>query len=523
MKNAIAMGMLWAAATACGELEYKMPDAPPPPIDAPADTCNPMAWYADCDGDGVAAMTSETMMSCVMPAAPGCGGGWVTTQPVAGADDCNDARADVKPGANDICDGADNNCNGSIDENGLTTFYQDLDHDTYGNSSASMDTCNAPSDYVPTGGDCNDGNANIHPNATETCDQLDNNCNGSSDEALATQTYYLDGDSDTYGNSASAIVRCNAPSGYVATGGDCNDANAAIRPNATEACNGIDDNCAGGADDGLTFSYYYLDSDNDGYGNAFTTQYACAQPSGYATNFSDCDDGNFAIKPGATEVCYNGADDNCAGGQDEPCTIACDWAPGGTGIAHWLSHGYDGVHAFDVGVWASCQNGKITNMQKVAPPAGVGWCSVNNRQCSSSNPCGFGEGNCNAQEGFTSIYQPTGTADTLVGCNWAGASRFVSQGDDRAGFQFLYGANVACDSTSRVTSINYGGASHINDPAGAVFTSGVNGCNWTGAWYLTYGKNENEGGLCAWNAGIVVTCSNSRITNIEFKNNGCYP
>jgi hypothetical protein len=514
MKNAIVIGMLLAA-TACGELEYKMIDAAPPPIDVPADTCNPVTWYADCDSDGVAAMAGETMMSCLVPTAGACGGTWITTMPVTGSADCNDARADVKPGANDVCDSVDNNCNGSIDENGFTTFYQDLDHDNYGNSSASMLTCNAPQDYVPTGGDCQDGNPNIHPNAAETCDQADNNCNGSPDEGLATQTYYFDNDGDTYGNSSSPIVRCNAPSGYVATGGDCVDTNAAIRPNASEVCNGTDDNCAGGPDEGLTFAYYYQDSDNDGYGAVFSYRYECAQPAGYTTDFSDCND------------CYNSADDNCNNQQDEPCTIACDWAPGGTGVAHWLSHGYDGVHAFDVGVWASCQNGKITNMQKVAPPAGVGWCSVGGRQCSASNPsyppCNSFEGSC-IQEGFTAPYTASGTGDTLVGCNWAGASRFTSQGDDRAGFQFLYGAAVACDSTSRVTSINYGGSSHINDPAGAVFTGGVNGCNWDGPWFLTYGKNENEGPFCAWFAGIVVTCSNSRITNIEFKNlNNCYP
>ena len=81
--------------------------------------------------------------------------------------------------------------------------------------------------------------------------------------------------------------------GWASCGGDCNDNNAAVHPGATEVCNGIDDNCVNGVDEGF-------DADADGY----------------TTCGGDCNDANAAVHPGVTEVC-NGIDDNCVNGVDE--------------------------------------------------------------------------------------------------------------------------------------------------------------------------------------------------------------
>ena len=91
-------------------------------------------------------------------------------------------------------------------------------------------------------------------------------------------------------------------------------------PNATEICNGIDDNCMGGIDEELLIPYFdwYQDNDGDGYGN--TSAYACSQPEGYVALSGDCDDENVSINPGAAEVCNN-IDDNCVNGADEESLV----------------------------------------------------------------------------------------------------------------------------------------------------------------------------------------------------------
>jgi len=106
-------------------------------------------------------------------------------------------------------------------------------------------------------------------------------------------TWYQDSDGDGYGNAASTISACTAPSGYIGVAGDCNDNSSAVRPGATEVCNNIDDNCAGGIDEGF-------DADNDGY----------------TTCEGDCNDNSAIVQPGAFEVC-NGADEDCDGSIDE--------------------------------------------------------------------------------------------------------------------------------------------------------------------------------------------------------------
>ncbi|HCI57517.1 MAG TPA: hypothetical protein DFH96_01950 [Bacteroidetes bacterium] len=136
---------------------------------------------------------------------------------------------------------------------------------------------------------------------------------------IALQTFYLDADGDSYGDATNSIQDCAAPSGYVSNSTDCNDANNAIHPGATELCNGIDDDCNGLVDDNIVNSTYYADADGDGFGNPLVDSSACAPPIGYVLNNTDCNDANNAIYPGATEVCGNGIDDDCDGQIDEGC------------------------------------------------------------------------------------------------------------------------------------------------------------------------------------------------------------
>ena len=69
--------------------------------------------------------------------------------------------------------------------------------------------------------------------------------------AAALTTYYLDADADGFGNLAMDSASCIALSGYVTNSTDCNDASSLINPNATEICNGVDDDCDSSVDEGV--------------------------------------------------------------------------------------------------------------------------------------------------------------------------------------------------------------------------------------------------------------------------------
>ena len=270
-----------------------------------------ITFYKDADNDGYSDGT--TQQACTQPT-----GYKLASALTATTGDCNDAVAAINPGATEICDGIDNNCNGQIDEGVRITFYRDADNDSYGNVTITIQACTAPSGYVTNSTDCNDANAAINPAATELCDGVDNNCNGTVDEGFPNIIYYRDVDGDSYGNSlVTATAKCSAPVGYVTNSTDCNDANAAINPAATELCDGVDNNCNGTVDEGFPNIIYYRDADRDSYGNSLVTTTAkCGAPAGYVTNNTDCNDANAAINPGATEVC-DGIDNDCDGLIDE--------------------------------------------------------------------------------------------------------------------------------------------------------------------------------------------------------------
>src|SRR6185503_4061382 len=142
------------------------------------------------------------------------------------------------------------------------------------------------------------------------------------DEGLATSVFYFDGDGDGYGKPDGTKVACSlaqAGAGYVANNADCDDASMAVHPGATEVCNGVDDNCASGVDDGLPTSTFYFDADHDGFGSPSAPKVACnlAQAgAGYVTDNTDCNDASASVHPGAPEICGNGKDDNCNGVTD---------------------------------------------------------------------------------------------------------------------------------------------------------------------------------------------------------------
>ena len=107
----------------------------------------------------------------------------------------------------------------------------------------------ADGDGVDESIDCDDTNNMIYPNATELCDQMDNNCNGEIDEGTD-RTFWRDADGDDYGNPEDVQKGCSKPQGYVVNSQDCDDNNPTIHPAQIETCDGFDNNCNSDVDEG---------------------------------------------------------------------------------------------------------------------------------------------------------------------------------------------------------------------------------------------------------------------------------
>jgi hypothetical protein len=196
-------------------------------------------WYEDADGDGYAggALTQE---ACEAPA------GYESE-----ITDCDDLDASSYPGGTEVCDGADNDCNGSVDDSAVdvTTWYGDGDGDGHGDPANSVESCDAPVGYVELGDDCFDADPT----------------------SFAGDTWYRDDDGDGAGVPTESTVACTQPSGFAATDDDCDDADAATYPDAEEICDDLDNNCDGVADEGIWQpTYYTYDDGPDGISDWIT-------------------------------------------------------------------------------------------------------------------------------------------------------------------------------------------------------------------------------------------------------------
>ena len=160
--------------------------------------------------------------------------------------DCDDGDPNVKPGWPEVCDGKDNNCDGVVDEGVDLALYTDRDGDGYGAAGVTERACEPRAGLVTVPGDCDDDAPAIFPEAEDLCDGLDNNCDGLVDEG-GVASWYGDVDRDGYGGE-DVIEACDAPAGFVASPGDCDDGAAAVNPGAAEVCDDrVDNDCDGGA------------------------------------------------------------------------------------------------------------------------------------------------------------------------------------------------------------------------------------------------------------------------------------
>ena len=270
-----------------------------------------LSGYADGDGDGYGDATQ---------AVEGCEYG--INGFVDNGDDCDDSTADVNPGAVEVCDGLDNDCDVLVDDDddsldlGTTTnWYVDGDEDTYGANGAPVQGCSQPDGYVADNTDCDDEDDAQFPGADEYCNGEDDDCNGTDDDdyAVDASTFYEDGDEDKFGDAGSTTTACELPDGYVEDDTDCDDNDDDVFPGADEYCDGVDSDCNGTDDDdyAVDADTWYVDGDSDGFGDSSATGVAnCDQPSGYELDNTDCDDGDEDINPDADEIC-DGVDNDC--------------------------------------------------------------------------------------------------------------------------------------------------------------------------------------------------------------------
>ena len=257
--------------------------------------------------------------------------------------DCDDDDDDVNPDAVEICDGLDNDCSSSTDEDadtdgdGASLCDGDCDDSEPAvfpdaveicdglDNDCDADTTEDESDNDGDGervcdGDCDDSNELVHPGAAELCDGLDNDCDGAieTEEDVDFVQWFLDSDGDGFGSLAAphpGNPLCQEPAGYVLDHSDCDDGEDEINPDAEEVCDGLDNDCNGAieAADEVDFFEWFSDSDGDGFGNPSVPHPGnplCYEPPGYILDSSDCDDGDGEINPDAEEVC-DGVDNDC--------------------------------------------------------------------------------------------------------------------------------------------------------------------------------------------------------------------
>lgn len=208
-----------------------------PPVEESGLDCGigiAVVGYIDADGDGFGSFAERITVCDTLPE------GYAQT-----SDDCDDSDTGTFPGAPELCDGEDNDCDAETDEDAVDqrTHYRDEDLDGFGDNSTERKDCHLPDGYVPFGDDCDDTEPAAHPYADEICDSIDNDCNGVIDDSEDGLVFYDDADGDGHGNPDAPLLACEQPEGTSGSPSDCDDDEPDTHFGAEEVCDGEDNDC----------------------------------------------------------------------------------------------------------------------------------------------------------------------------------------------------------------------------------------------------------------------------------------
>ena len=274
-------------------------------IDDLTNLCTPVTGSCICTHDLLG-----TNQTCYHENSFGICKGSVTCGGPGGWSEC-----DANEPSLETCDGKDNDCDNEVDEGVAGAPCQE--QNDFG-TCLGVTECHGSAGLACT----------AQMPVAESCDGMDNDCNGKVDDANADGCIELfeDVDKDGIGNANSTACLCKAEGNFTAgVGGDCNDFNPSIGTGKPEICNGLDDDCDGEVDTegSIGCTFLFKDADGDGYGVATDAKCLCGSSGNYKSPIAgDCDDENPDAFPANQEKC-NGFDDNCNGVEDEAGAIWC--------------------------------------------------------------------------------------------------------------------------------------------------------------------------------------------------------
>jgi hypothetical protein len=449
--------------------------------------CNPCTVAGAADGDGdTDTFTSETCANTYRGSTPVCSSAVrVRSGRVAGTD-CDDSDANVRPSQTEACNNRDDNCNGMVDEEvASANWYLDRDGDGHaGRAEMGVMACAAPSPrHVRVNDDCDDTDPLVAPSApevcdgamrdencngmqnegcdcapvgvsrmccegrgsqtcttsptgatwsacsatstTEVCDNVDNDCDGATDEGLRV-TCYRDADGDGFspmGAAAESLCPPGSmagmcPNGFTTraptsmTTSDCDDATSIARsrfPGNREVCNNIDDNCSGVVDEGCGCTVgamracYGGPTGTQGVGQCRGGMQRCDATSGGGAVWGAC---NGEVRPG-TETRCNGADENCNGNGDDVPTGTCYTGPSGTA----------GRGVCRSGIWTCSSGAQVCFGERTPDPRES--CNGADDNCNGFADDGLtcAQGSSRTQTGYFNDRQVLCAQNCLSGCN----------------------------------------------------------------------------------------------------------